>query len=433
MTTSSHISRRSFLGLAGAGAGAVLLGACGNSSSTKSDANAKQTINWWHIGTNAPLSTLWPEMAKQYMAQHPNITLKLTAIENDSFKAKLSPAIQAGSPPDLFHSWGGGYLQDQVDAGMVKDLTKDTSDIIGDFSTAALSPYKINGKMYGMPYDLGMVGFWYNKDLFAKANISSPPTTWGDFLNTVKQLKAAGMVPLGLSEGDKWPGHYYWAYLAIRTAGLDALQNAAKSKNFNNPDLVAAGQHLKDLLDLKPFQNGFLAAKYSDSTGQAGQMGNGKVAMELMGQWAPSVEASSAADKKGQGDKIAFFTFPAVEGGKGNAKDAFGGGGGFAVGKNAPSGTIDFVKFLVNAANERTLGASGAVLPVVKGTQDSVKDPMQQLVAKTLASASGFQLYLDQAYVPAIGQQVNDSVADLMAGKATPGQVCKAITDAASK
>ena len=35
----------------------------------------------------------------------------------------------------------------------------------------------MNGKQYGVPYDLHTVGFWYRKDLFAKAGITSPPTT----------------------------------------------------------------------------------------------------------------------------------------------------------------------------------------------------------------------------------------------------------------
>jgi len=44
--------------------------------------------------------------------------------------------------------------------------------------------------------------------------------------------------------------------------------------------------------------------------------GNGKAAMELSGQWAPSVESANAADKKGVAN-LGFFNFPLIEGGVG--------------------------------------------------------------------------------------------------------------------
>ncbi|MDI1466454.1 extracellular solute-binding protein, partial [Catellatospora sp. KI3] len=88
-------------------------------------------------------------------------------------------------------------------------------------------------------------------------------------------------------------------------------------------------------------------AEYGSPDGQAATMGNGGAAMELMGQWAPSVQASSSTSKKGLGDKLGFFAFPAVEGGKGTVSEAFGGGNGFVVGKDAPAATTDFLKSIM--------------------------------------------------------------------------------------
>ena len=47
------------------------------------------------------------------------------------------------------------------------------------------------------------------------------------------------------------------------------------------------------------------------------------------------------------------------------------------------------------------------------------------------AQASFVQLYLDQAYAPAVGQAVNDAVQGLFAGKASPEEVAQQIADAA--
>ncbi|MGW0436791.1 extracellular solute-binding protein [Micromonospora sp. NPDC003197] len=421
----AHLSRRSLLSLAGASAGALLLAACGRDGSTS---DGKQSINWWHIQNTEPMLPVWAAMAKEYETAHSNVKVEIQPLENEAFKAKLTTATQAGSPPDLFQSWGGGVLRQQVDAGLVKDLTAEVQPWIGTLLPASVQPFTIDGKIYGIPFDVGMVGFWYNTELFGKAGVTAPPTTWAELLTAVKQIKAAGIVPIALAGKEKWPGHYYWAYLAMRIGGLGALQKAAEDRNFDTPDFVAAGQRLKELVDLQPFQKGFLGADYSSPDGQAATMGNGGAAMELMGQWAPSVQASSSTSKQGLGDKLGFFTFPTVDGGKGAGSEAFGGGNGFAVGRNAPAATIDLLKTLLEVANQRRAAATGLVLPTVKDAADAIPDKNNKTVATTLASATGFQLYLDQAYPPAVGQQVNDSVAELIAGTKTPEQIVKDIT-----
>jgi raffinose/stachyose/melibiose transport system substrate-binding protein len=323
-------------------------------------------------------------------------------------------------------TWGGGVLKQQVDAGLVEDLTSEV-DWIGQISPVALQPYQFDGKTYAVPFDIGMVGFWYNKKLFAKAGITTPPATWAAYLDAVKKLKGEGITPIALAGKEKWPGHYYWAYLAMRTGGLPALQQAATTKDFTGDGFVQAGMHLKELVDLQPFQAGFLGAGYDAPGGQAATMGNGKAAMELMGQWAPGVQSSSG---KGLGTDLGFFPFPTVDGGKGVATEVFGGGGGFALKKGAPKESLGFLKYLIHD-NESKLVTSEAFLPVVKGAESQVGDPNRKLVAEALAKATGFQLFLDQAYAPAVGQEVNDSVADLIAGKKTPEQVTKSITEAA--
>ncbi|WP_434739659.1 ABC transporter substrate-binding protein [Micromonospora sp. SH-82] len=425
----AHLTRRTLLGLVGAGTGAYLLSGCGDDG--PSDPDGPQSINWWHIQNTEPMLPVWAAMAQTYRDTHPNVTIEVQPLENEAFKARLTTATQAGSPPDLFQSWGGGVLRQQVEAGLVKDLTDDVASLVGGLVPASLLPYTIDDRIYGIPFDLGMVGFWYNKDLLAAAGVTAPPTSWAGLVEAVGKLKAAGTVPIALAGKDKWPAHYYWAYLAMRIGGLGALQQAADDKNFDTPDFVAAGDRLKELVDLQPFQRGFLGAEYSSPDGQAATVGNGQAAMELMGQWAPSVQASSSTSKEGLGDKLGFFPFPTVDGGKGSATEAFGGGNGFSVGKDAPAATVDFLKFLLSADNQRTAAQTGAVLPTVTEAASAITDPNNKTVAENLAGATGFQLYLDQAYPPAVGQQVNDSVAELIAGTKTAAQIVKDITSVA--
>jgi raffinose/stachyose/melibiose transport system substrate-binding protein len=291
-----------------------------------------------------------------------------------------------------------------------------------------LQAYQFDGKTYGVPYDYGLVGFWYNKALFERAGIEATPTTWTQFLDAVRKLKGAGVTPIALAGKEKWPGHYYWSYLAMRIGGLSALRQAQASNDFNGPVFVQAGQRLKELVDLQPFQQGFLGADYPSPTGQAATVGNAKAAMELMGQWAPSVQSDAG---KGLGDDLGFFPFPTVEGGQGTATEAFGGGNGWSLREGAPDAAVDYLKWFSSVEVNRRLVASKGYQPVIKGAEGAVTDPNLRTVVQTLDRATGFQLFLDQAFPPAVGQQVNDSVAALIAGQSTPEAVTQAITKTA--
>jgi raffinose/stachyose/melibiose transport system substrate-binding protein len=388
------------------------------------------TINWWHIQTTDPAKSIWQNIANQYMKQHPNVTIKITPLENEAFKSKLATDMQSGNPPDLFQSWGGGVLFQYAKAGLVQDITTPLQQNgWGDsFNQAALSVYGQDGKYYGVPFDMGAVGFWYNKALFAKAGIAQPPATWDDLLQDVQKLKSAGITPIALGEKDKWPGHFYWVYLAIRMGGKAEFDKAyGRTGSFDDPPYVEAGKHLQDLIALNPFQQGFLGATYND---QSTLIGNGKAAMELMGQWAPSTDAGAATDKKGP--ELGFFPFPTVTGEAGNPTDVLGGGNGFAVGKNAPPETVDFLRYLISADTENTLGKQGLALPTIKGTISSVSNPLLQNVGQMVNNAPYFQLYYDQYLPPAVGQTIIDSVQGLYAKTLTPDAAAKAIEDTAA-
>nr|WP_128379172.1 extracellular solute-binding protein [Streptomyces cavernae] len=426
MSTTSLSRRRLLAASAAAGLGATALSACGSSDSGNS--SGKTTVEWWNITTTQPAKKLWAQRAREFEAAHPDVTIKIVTLENEAYKSKMTALTTSGKLPDIYHTWGGGVLKQQIDAGLVEDLTDKVSSWTADYVPASLTAYRFDDRTYAVPFDIGMVGFWYNKALFKKAGIASPPTTWSAYLDAVGALKDAGITPIALAGKEKWPGMYYWAYLSMRVAGLDAMRKAAEDADFTAEGFVTAGQHLKDLVKLNPFQKGFLGAAYSTPSGQAAAMGNGKAAMELMGQWAPVVENDAG---KGLGDDLGFFPFPAVEGGKGALTEVFGGGGGHAVRKGAPDAALEFLKFFAEKQFAEKLVKETGLIPVSKGARGALTDPNLTAVSDELNKATGFQLYLDQAYAPAVGQEINDSVAALIAGSKSPEQVTRSVTQVA--
>ena len=95
---------------------------------------------------------------------------------------------------------------------------------------------------------------------------------------------------------------------------------------------------------------------------------------------------------------------------------------------DAPPEAVDFAKFLVTSDVAEKAGASGATLPVKKGSEASVTDPNMKAVLDGLNAAPFVQLYLDQYFTSEIGGQVNDQAALLFAGATTPEDAAAAIT-----
>jgi raffinose/stachyose/melibiose transport system substrate-binding protein len=391
------------------------------------------TISWWHIQNNDPGKADWQKMADAYTKLHPNVTIKITVMENEAFKAAIQTNIQSGDIPDLFQSWGGGGLRDQVKAGVVRDITSEASSFIGNIGPAAAKLYQVDGKQYGVPFDAGMVGMWYNKDLFTKAGIAAPPTTWDDLLADIQKLKTAGITPIAVGAGDKWPAHFWYSYLMVRECGADAMNKIATDNNFSVDCVIKAGKKVADLVALQPFQQGFLAAGWDAPDGESGTMASQGAAMDLMGQWAPGAFRTQAGIKDASQPlpfQLGWFPFPSVAGGAGDPTDAFGGGNGFAVGKNAPPEAVDFLNFITNADNQR-IWAKDSGLPVNKDAKDAVTDPNMQAVLTGLNSSKFLQLFLDQFFTAEIGSTVNDQTALMFAGKATSEDAAAAITKVA--
>jgi len=392
----------------------------------------KKTI-WWDIQTGKT-AEFTDNLVKEWNAKNPDKQVEKQFIENDPFKTKMAAAMQAGTPPDLFQSWGGGVLKTYIDAGMVKDITEDLKQDgwENNFAPAALGLFTFDGKKYAPMWQFGMVGMWYNKTIFKDAGVEIPKS-WADFLAVVQKLgeygKDKGIAPVALGNKDKWPGHFYWSYMAIRLGGKEAFDAVInRTGKFTDAPFVDGGKHLKELVDLNPFPKG---AEAQDFNQQSAQMAQRKAAMELMGQWAPGTIEGQSEDKKGLGDELGIFPFPMIDGGKGDPSDVLGGGDGIAVGKSATPAAIDFLRFFTSVENQKKMSALGVLSPV-KGTEDSLPGNQLKEVSKLASAAKYFQLYYDQALPPAIGQAVLDGSQALLLGQMSPEDVAKGVEDVAA-
>jgi len=396
---------------------------------------ADKTITVLQVSDNNTQKAIWDQIAADYNAANPGVKVQFKYLENEAFKAKLPTMLQSeDSRPELFYSWGGGVMQAQDKAGFLKDITKDVASWETELSPTAVDAFKVDGKVVGVPFEVGEVAFYYNKKLFEKAGVKAEDIkSWDDFLGAVKKLKAAGITPIVVGAGDKWPMHFYYAYLVMRIGGEHALADAKAGKDggFKNATFVEAGKRLRELAALEPFQPGYLSTSHAQS---AGIFGDGKAAMDLMGQWLLGMQAPMSTGGKGLAeDDIGVLSFPTVPGGKGKATDTLGGINGWLVSKSAPPEAIDFLKFFSQEKYAKEIAAKAAYIPANKGAEASFTDPLFKRLAGDLAKTTYHQNYFDQDLGPSVGRVINDASVSVAAGEMTPEAAAAAIQEAAEQ
>lgn len=423
-----------------AAAGALALGglaACSPAGDGGGDGE-NVTITWWHNATSDPLKSLWEDVAAEFEADHPGVTVNVEGYQNEELQRTLIPnALRSGSGVDLFQAWGGGEIKDQVAAGYVMDISESAAATI-DALGPVVSGWQVDGQTYGLPFQYGIEGFWYNKDLFAQAGIDDVPTTLDELYDAIDKLKAAGITPIAVGAGDKWPAAHYWYNFALKACSPDTLREAQSQLVFDDPCFVEAGELLQEFIASNPFNEGFLATSAQQGAGSsAGLVATGKAAMELMGHWNPGVMGGILKDDTGQADAtppefLGWFNFPGIDGAAGDPTAALGGGDGFACAVWAPEVCVELLQYIDSESVQKRFGEIGAGIPVLPAAADSITDVNLQQVLAGLQSASYVQLWLDTAYGPTVGGAMNDGIVALFGGQGTPEDVVNGMKDAAA-
>ena len=416
--------KRVVLGVAVAAAAATVLAACsssGSSSTSSNSTSSKVTLSWWNNANTQPLLGVFTNIIKQFEAAHPNVTIQNVPMQNELFKTKVTPALRGNSPPDIFQQWGSGQQATQVQSGKLADISSDVSPWIGSLGTPA-TEWQTNGKWYGVPYDLHVVGFWYRKDLFQQAGISSPPTTIAQLESDDATLRAHGITPITVGSKDGWPDAFWWEYFAVRECSQSTITQAMSGVSLSAPCFTKASADLDAFMKTNPFQTGFLATPaQSVPNSSVALLANGKAAMELQGDWDPGAGAGLTSDKN-LFSKLGWFPFPSVPGGAGDPKAVLGGGDGYSctTGASEPA-CAEFLQFLTTPAVQKQIIGAGVGLPANPAADGDLTVPAEQDAAAANSAAPYIAEYFDIALPTTPGQNLDNAVAKWFANPEPTG------------
>ncbi|PYI38711.1 sugar ABC transporter substrate-binding protein [Arthrobacter psychrolactophilus] len=422
-------SRRSFLTLAGLAPLAVWgLSACGTSGPGSSSAKG---ASMWSVSGD-PNETIRKNSIDAFGKANAGSEIKVTFFQNDAYKTKIKTAIGADQAPTIIYGWGGGVLKSYAAASQVEDLTSwfaDNAAVKEKLFESAFGAATIDGKIYAIPATtVQPIIFYYNKELFSKAG-AQPPKTWDDLLTLTKTFNDLGIAPIALAGQSRWTSMMWLEYMFDRVGGPEVFTNIFNNKAdaWSDPAALEALKKIQELVTAGGFIKGFSSIT-ADSNADQALLYTGKAAMMLHGAWTYGGMKNDGGDFV-PGGNLGWVDFPAVEGGKGDPKNAVGNPSNYlsisakASDSDKEAAKKFFAEGLLATAEVDAYIASGSV-PVVNGLEDkfSTSDDKDFLsyVYTLSKDAPSYQQSWDQALSPTASEALLNNIDQLFVGSITP-------------
>ncbi|WP_129309489.1 extracellular solute-binding protein [Streptomyces sp. L2] len=329
--------------------------ACGGSDSDSGKADGPVTITWWDTSNATNEAPTYKALVEQFEAANKNIKVKYVDVPFDQAQNKFDTAAGSSGAPDVLRS-EVGWTPAFAKKGYFLPL--DGTEALADqakFEPNLIKQAQYEGKTYGVPLVTDTLALVYNKALFKKAGITTPPKTWDELKSDAAKVKAKTG-----ADGYWGSTQAYYAQSFLYGEGTDTVDaNAKKITVDSAPAKKAYGTWLS-LFSGKGLHK-------ADTTADAyahiqDAFVNGKVAAIIQGPWEITnfYKGSAFKDKSNLG----ITTVPAGSTGKAGAPT---GGHNLAVyagsDKAHQAAALKFVKFMTSAKSQETIALKNSTLP----------------------------------------------------------------------
>jgi ABC-type glycerol-3-phosphate transport system substrate-binding protein len=351
--------------------GIAACGSSGGGSNTSSSSTAPAKLVVWRMGGSVPSQVLWMKgVVSQFHKQFPQYKKTQVVVDWIPWTDRTTDwtnALSSGKGGPDITELGNTDTPGVAAQGMLADISTNVHGWSNGSNIIAgnLANDTVNGNIYAVPWFGGVRGIWYNKDQFAKAGISSPPTTWAELVTDAKALMKAYPGTYGIGA----PSDYTNAIVSfIWGAGgqVAVKQNGKWAAQLNTPAAEAGIKFYADLL----LTNHVSPAKYIGET-ELGAVGAtsggsnedfalGKLDMYIDGPWAES-ELEQVSKK----NMAQWASFPIPSENGPNPAPAFAGGSDLGVWVKSKYKTAawDLVTVMDSSTNATTFADSQGFFP----------------------------------------------------------------------
>ncbi|MFC2478002.1 MAG: ABC transporter substrate-binding protein, partial [Treponema socranskii subsp. buccale] len=339
----------------------------------------------------------------------------------------LQPALDAGETIDIFDediervakTWGKYLLplDSFIDKTYPTTGGKAYKEVV---NTLLLSVARElgDGTVKNIPYQPSAFVTLYNKDLFAKAGIASPPATWDEMLDACAKLKAIGVY--GITVDDAYMAALF-GYCMDRLVGKDAALAMVKNNDFTGPQVLEFGKIWENMA-----KKGYIIPKAASNIFPAGQVediATGKAAMYLNGTWLPNEIKGNAPDMN-----WGEFAWPAIAPtGDGTEANNFGAQS-FGINKDSKHAeeAFRFIVYMTTGKWDERLASESIGIPVANDSEW----PMQLADAKVIVDSTTkrFPYACGMEDSPDINARIKENFAKLIVGTHTAQSFADAMT-----
>lgn len=210
-------------------------------------------------GTSATVQ-IYNSIIDEFKAKHPEVEIIDDSQGDESaFNNILSTDVASGKMANIYRVQGVANLKKYIDNGLlldVKPFLEEDKEWGESFASGALSYYEVPGKdgIYAVPMESGLIGVYYNEDLFKQAGIDAFPQTWEDLMSAISKFREKGITPIALGEQSTYMGGHLHDQIFYKWLGTEAAKELGnRTKKWTDEDVVQTLQFIKDLVDAQAF------------------------------------------------------------------------------------------------------------------------------------------------------------------------------------
>jgi len=367
----NDVTRRGFLGLAGAATAAVGLSACagtgtgpsGGGSAAGGGGGASNTIDFWsnHPGNSKPTEQ---KLIADFEAANPGLKVKLTdAGKNyEEVAQKFNAALSGGQLPDVVVAsdvtWFNFALNKQLTP--LDELLSAASLKTTDYVDSLYKDYLYTDKHFLLPFARSTPLFYYNKELWTAAGLPDRgPKTWEEFAGwgpKLAQSVGADKSALLLADGSNYLDWYFQGIVW----SLGGNYSKEWTPTFSDQKTIAAGKLLQSLAQQK-------VARFNKSPATDFGAGLAACMMESTGSLGGVAKAAKFT--------VGTAFLPSPEGVLGCPTGGAGVGIPAGLSDERKKNAVKFIEFLTNAKNTVTFTQATGYMPVRKSALD---DPAEK-------------------------------------------------------
>jgi multiple sugar transport system substrate-binding protein len=207
-------------------------------------AGEKTVVEFWTTDNEEPRVDTYEAIAARYMADHPDVEIRIIPIEEGGISQRIATARAANRLPDIVRmgiervsSFAADGILDEAAAEAVIEAVG-----MGDFREGPLNMVinPATGKHAAVPYDGWIQAIWYREDVFAEAGLAAP-TSWDTILAACETLPGTGnllyAVTLGTDPGQNY-GHQVFEQVAMSNNAWPF--DDAGNVSMNTPEMIEA-------------------------------------------------------------------------------------------------------------------------------------------------------------------------------------------------